>query len=276
MKIWDIIKEALQITRHSKSLWLFGFFLGLGSSGSGGSGQGGSPEPGGVPTDGSQWLLIAIPLVAIALAALIMRVLSEAALIEGVSRARRGDVLGVRAGFREGWAHWGTVFSINVAYVAASVASAILLALPGIVAAPTLGIFPATVILGVPALLIAIPWLVTLYIWKAFALRIAVLENRHTMDAIRKARLFLHGRLLHGLKLMVATFLGTLFVAFVGIVVIAPLALLVAGLTEIGAGPLPVILSLPVLVPAVAAIVAAIGTFQSSVWTIAYLTEVKV
>ena len=63
---------------------------------------------------------------------------------------------------------------------------------------------------GIPALVIAVPWLVTLYLVQAFAWRIAVLENRHAIDAIAKARLFLHGRLVHGLKLAVATFVGTL------------------------------------------------------------------
>ena len=43
-------------------------------------------------------------------------------------------------------------------------------------------------------------------------MRIAVLENRRALDAIGKARLFLHGRLVHGLKLMVAAFVGTLVI----------------------------------------------------------------
>ena len=46
--------------------------------------------------------------------------------------------------------------------------------------------------------------------------RIAVLENRHALDAIGKARLFLHGRLMHGLKLIVATFVGTLGIVLLG------------------------------------------------------------
>jgi hypothetical protein len=74
---------------------------------------------------------------------------------------------------------------------------------------------------------------------------------------------------------MVATFLGTLIIAVAGIVVIAPLALLIAGLVEAGAGPLPVLLGLPVIIPAAAVVVAALGTFQSSVWTIGYLHEAK-
>jgi hypothetical protein len=36
------------------------------------------------------------------------------------------------------------------------------------------------------------------------------------LDAIGKSRLFLHGRLMHGLKLIVAMFLGTLVIVFLG------------------------------------------------------------
>jgi len=63
---------------------------------------------------------------------------------------------------------------------------------------------------SVASVLSFLPWLVTLYLVQAFASRIAVLENRHAFDAIRKSRLFLHGRLMHGLKLIVAMFVGTL------------------------------------------------------------------
>ena len=64
---------------------------------------------------------------------------------------------------------------------------------------------PLAVTLAIPATLIAVPWLVTLYMWQAFALpRCVVLENRHARDAIGKARFFLHGHLLEGLKLIVA------------------------------------------------------------------------
>jgi hypothetical protein len=40
------------------------------------------------------------------------------------------------------------------------------------------------ILLGLPALVIAVPWLVTLYLVQAFASRIAVLEDRHALDAI--------------------------------------------------------------------------------------------
>ncbi len=42
----------------------------------------------------------------------------------------------------------------------------------------------AAILYGIPAIIVAVPWLVTLYLVQAFAWRIAVLENRHAIDAI--------------------------------------------------------------------------------------------
>src|SRR6185295_13087368 len=105
--------------------------------------------------------------------------------------------------------------------VAAVIASLVMLVIPCVIAFRALGLFGA-LLFGVPALFVAVPWFVTLYLVQGFAAQIAVLEHR---DAIHKARLFLHGRLLHGLKLIVATFVGTLVIAVLGVVVIAPAAL---------------------------------------------------
>ncbi|RDJ93323.1 hypothetical protein B4Q13_22680 [Lacticaseibacillus rhamnosus] len=74
-------------------------------------------------------------------------------------------------------------------------------------------------------MLVGVPWLLTLYMWQAFAERIAVLENRRALDAMRKARLFLHGRLQLGLKLLVAGFIGVLFVSLLAGLVSIPFVL---------------------------------------------------
>ena len=270
MRILGIVGEGLRIARSHKSLWLFGFFLGVGLGGNGGGGQAGTAS-GATPGAGSALLLIAVPIIVLIVAAVIMRFLSEGALIEGVKRATHGERLAVKEGFREGWAHVGTVFRIKLVYFAASVVSAVLLALPCVVAA-RIGSFTAVVTFGIPAALVGVPWLVTLYIWHAFALRIAVLENRRVMDAIRKARLFFHGRIWHGLKLMIAALVGTLGVVLAGILLIAPFALLIAGLRQV-IGQAVVLLAIPVVLPAIAVLAGVIGTYQSSVWTIGYLKQ---
>lgn len=100
-----------------------------------------------------------------------------------------------------------------------------------------------------------------------------MLENRRAVDAIGKARLFLHGRLMHGLKLIVATFAGTLLLGLAGVVVIAPVVLLLVALVSV-LGLVPVIaLGALVLLPAIAVLIAMVGTLRSSIWTVGYLTE---
>jgi hypothetical protein len=125
------------------------------------------------------------------------------------------------------------------------------------------------------AVIVGMPWFVTLYIWQAFAERIAVFENRSALDAMRKARLFLHGRLSLGLRLFVATLLGILFVFAVGILVIAPVALLLFGLASLW-GALPSIaLGVLLALPTCFVLIAMVGIMSSSVWTIGYLTQVE-
>ena len=203
-----------------------------------------------------------------------MRFVSEGALIEGIVRARQGGTMTTREGFRAGWAHWGVLLRIALLYVAATLGSLALLAVPCVIVLQALGPLGG-VVFAIPALVIAAPWLVTLYLVQAFASRIAVLENRHALDAIGKARLFLHGRLMHGLKLIVASLVGTVVIVLLGLVAIAPVALLLAALIRVlRLGPVLVIGCL-VLLPALYVLAAMIGTFRSSIWTIGYVTEVE-
>ena len=218
MSIFAIIKEALRIARAHKSLWLFGFLVGLGGGpnwGGGGDQPATTPVPATPPEPGTV-LLVGLIVIAVLVAFVILKFLSTGALIEGVKRARRNGSMTVREGFREGWAHWGVLFRIALLYLLVNAISGTLL-----VGACTLVWLsfgsPAVFVAGGVAVLVGVPWLLTLYMWQAFAERIAVFENRQALDAIRKARLFLHGRLQLGLKLLVAGFLGVLFVGALGL-----------------------------------------------------------
>jgi hypothetical protein len=220
-------------------------------------------------------VVLGLLLLVLVVAGIVMHFISEGALIEGVRQLRWRKSLTVREGVREGWGHAGALFAIVVIYFAVSAGSVLLLAAPCLIAAQLIGWPAAVVVLGIPAALIAVPWLVTLYIWQAFAARIAVLENRRPLDAIGKARLFLHGRLLEGLKCVVAAFLGTLAIVALGLIVIVPVALLVGASFELGGIAFAAVLGALVLAPVAVVLVALIGTFQSSVWTIAYLSQVE-
>ena len=217
---------------------------------------------------------IAVVIILAVGAALVMRFVGEGALIEGVVRARQGGTMTTREGFRAGWAHLGVLVRIALLYVAAFIGSLALLAAPCVIALRALGPLGG-IVLGIPAVLIAVPWLVTLHLVQAFASRIAVLENRHALDAIGKARLFLHGRLMHGLTLIVATFVGTLLILFVGLAVVVPVALLLVALIPVLRIVPVVLLGCLVLLPAFYVLTAMAGTLRSSIWTIGYVTQVE-
>ena len=281
MTISEIVRQGLYYARTCKSLWLFGFFVGIASGGSsgGGGGDGSSVGAAGVSFSGSfgfsvtQIALVAVVLILAAIAAFVIRFVSEGALIEGIVRARQGDTMTTREGFRAGWAHWGVLVRIALLYFGATIGSVALLAAPCVIALQAFGPLGG-VALGIPALLVGVPWLVTLYLVQAFASRIAVLENRRALDAIGKARLFLHGRLMHGLKLIVAMFAGTLVIAFLGIATMLSVALLLVALIPVLQVFPVIVLGCLVLLPVIYVFAAVLGTFRSSIWTIGYVTQV--
>jgi hypothetical protein len=280
MNVFEMIKAGLRIAGTSRSLWLYGFFVGLASAANSSKG----PVPGApaaaVATHGftSAPGLLAILLLILFVAGAFMYFVSEGALIEGVRRTRTAAPPSVRQSWRDGVAHWSVLLRIAVIYFATGGGSLLVLAAPALLAFKLSGTALA-IGFAVPALLIAVPWFVTLYMWQAFASRIAVIENRHARDAISKARLFLHGRLLHGLKLIVASVLGRIIVGLAGAIVLAVLALVdiavlsIFGMTQ---AALPVIAVVATtLLPIGVILVAISGTTESSIWTIGYLTQAQ-
>jgi hypothetical protein len=274
MTITEIIKQGLHYAWTCKSLWLFGFFVGMASGGSSGGGNGGGSGADGLSFSPAQFAVIAIVAVLAVGALIVMQCVSEGALIEGVVRARRGGAMTTREGFRAGWAHWGVLVRIALLYVAAFLGSTALLAAPCLIALRAFGPLGA-VVFGIPALIVGVPWLVTLYLVQAFASRIAVLENRHALDAIGKARLFLHGRLMHGLKLLVAMFISTLAIVGLGLLAIVSVGLLLAALIPVLRVVPVIVLGCLVLLPAICVLIAMMGTLRSSIWTIGYVTQVE-
>jgi hypothetical protein len=283
MTIREIVGQAFYYARTCRSLWLFGFVVGIASGGSNGGGNSGGDSGAGGAAGFAALLSLfatevavaaAIGLLVLAIAGLVLRFLSEGALIEGVVTARRGGAMTTGEGFRAGWAHWGVLFRIGLLYVSALIGSAALLATPCLLAWWAFGPFGAA-LAALPAVVVAVPWLITISLVQAFAMRIAVLENRRALDAIAKARLFLHGRLLHGLKLMVASFVGSLGIMLLSVLIIGPVVLLLVALgTVLPVLPL-IIVGVLVVLPAMCVLTAMLGTYRSSVWTIGYVTQVE-
>jgi hypothetical protein len=276
MTIREIVEQGFYYARTCRSLWLFGFLVGMASGGSNGGGRSGGAGGGTGPLDLSltAFALIALAITLALVVATVLRFVGEGALIEGVVRARQGRSMTTGEGFRAGWAHWGVLLRIALIYFAASIGSVALLAVPCAIALRALGPLGG-ILLGVPALVIAVPLLVTLYLVQAFAWRIAVLENRTALDAIGKARLFLHGRIVHGLKLIVATLVGTLAIVLISVVAILPVALLLVALTTVLHVFPVIVLGALVLLPVIYVLIAVMGTFRSSIWTIGYVTQVE-
>ncbi|HEY7501047.1 MAG TPA: hypothetical protein VH740_21170 [Vicinamibacterales bacterium] len=276
MTISEIVKQGFYYARTCKSLWLFGFFVGMASGGSSGGGGGGrnGGGSGGLEFSAAQFAFLAIVIALCLLVLIVMRFVSEGALIEGIARVRKGGTMTTREGFRAGWAHWGVLVRIALIYVAATVGSLALLVAPCVLAWQTLGPLGG-IALAIPAVVIGVPWLVTLHLVQAFASRIAVLENRHALDAIAKARLFLHGRLMHGLALIAATFVGTLLMVFAAVVVVVPVALLLVALTSVLRIIPVIVLACVVLLPVFYVFTAMVGTLRSSIWTIGYVSQVE-
>jgi hypothetical protein len=286
MTITDIVREGLHHARTCRSLWLFGFIVGVASGGSNGGGGGGGNGGGAGAVAGVAAartletvpgtviaLIVASVLLAI-LVGVILRFVSEGALIEGIVRARRGDGVTTGQGFRAGWAHWGVLLRVALLYFAATMASVALLAGVCVLALRLWGGGGAALV-AIPAAIAGVPWLVTLHLVQAFASRIAVLENRHALDAIRAARLFLHGRIAHGLRLMVASLAGTLLLTVAAALVLVPIVLLLAASVVVLPMVAVLVIGALIVLPLAGVLTAMLGTFRSSVWTIGYVTQVE-
>jgi hypothetical protein len=272
-----IIKEALRIARAHKSLWLFGFLVGVGGGFNFGGGGGQPAEPPAVPPAPPELetvLVVALITIAVIIGLVILKFLSTGALIEGVRRARSNGSMTVGEGFREGWAHWGVLLRIALLYAAVAALTMVLLGGSCWLVWRAFG-EPAVFVAAGLAVIAGLPLLVTLTILQAFAERIAVFENRRALDAIRKARLFLHGRLLAGLKLLVAALLGVLFVGALSLVVILPVGGLIFASYSLWGVVGAVALGVLTLLPIMLVVIAIFGVVNSSIWTIGYLTQVE-
>jgi len=270
MDVIRVMKESARIAWERKAWWVFGLFVAGGGSGGAGSGSG---DGSGGGADGLPLWLVGVMVIAVtaAIGAILMNIVSEGALIEGVSR---GDMT-VRDGMRLGWSHFGVVLRLKLLVFGAVLLSIALLAAPGWLLA--LGLIPrlAALLLAIPAVLVGVPWLLTIYVTYAFALRIAVLENRHAVDATHKARLFLHGRILAGLKLIGAMAMGHVGVGLVGVLALLPVGGIAAAL-YFTAGLAPaLVVGGALALPIVLGLAGALGAYRSSVWTLGYIAEAR-
>ncbi|HEY3444917.1 MAG TPA: hypothetical protein VGK67_01085 [Myxococcales bacterium] len=276
MDILSIVKQAWKLLWTNKYLWVFGFFM----AGVGG-GAGGPPSKHGTGTGGGHealpiWLWPVLAVAALlAIAALVMHVVSEAALIEGIRERKDEQAFSLREGFRFGLRHFWRVLGVKalaalvVVLVGAAIVAPILVAVTG----------HAPLWIGIPVgvlfALVGVPALLTGYFLYEYALRIAVLDGAPATDAYRAAIAFLHGRIVNSIVLAVTSSLSSLVAGLAGLVAAVPAA--VVGLAVYAAaGLVPgIVAGAVVLVPLMIPIFGAQGTFRSAVWTLGFLSTRK-
>ncbi len=272
MQALDIAKSSLHTLWSNKYLWFFGFFVVGGSSGGSVSSHVGTNSN--MISSLSPELLVALLVGAtlLGIASLVMHVLSEGALIDGVRCGQAKKHLGIRQAMRIGVSHFWRLLAIKIGVSVVGFLSVALITAPWLMGRFEIlplwvgGLLTAT--LGVAG----IPWLLTIYFVYVYALRVAVMENLPAMAAARKAKLFLHGRIASSLRMMVLALVGELCGLAASVVALIPAALL-GGLVYLSTSH--VLAALIVVdvcgLPLLVAVLGAAGTFRSSIWTLNYL-----
>lgn len=273
MNVLTIARQSLTIAWRNRALWLFGFFIAASGGAGGGNpkastGTGGS---GNLPT----WLWPVLVVAALmGLAAFLMHVISEGALIAQVKRVNGGETPSVRDGFRSGLSHFGVVFRLKLLAVAAMLVVAGIVLMPvglGIASLVPLALGAA---LSALTLVVLLPAVLTGYLVLEVALRVAVLEQRDAWASVTEARRYLSGRLLETLQLLVMAVVGQAGSSLLAIAALLPgalLGLIVFAVTQALVPALVVggVVAIPLLIP----VIGFGGTLRSTVWTTGFLAS---
>jgi len=301
MNYGDLIRDAIQITRHNRYLWFFGFFAGLGSGGSGGGGGGGgdfdeqnSAEIASVAAFAAQRgpfdnVLLIVALVVVVFLILVvffaLYVISQGGLTESVAAIERGEARRFSSTWRAGISYFWRVLGQVLLFVgivlglllAVGIPFALLIAgafATDSTALRALVIFVA-VLVGIAVLIVIF---IPLAIVRLFARRELVVRGVGVLGSVGTGyRLFRRNL---GTSLLVwliqlglmlgagiALIIGLLVVGFVLFLPTILLAVAGSSTAAIIAGVVAGLLLLPLLVVAVAIL----GTFNHSYWTLAYL-----
>lgn len=269
LDVMQIVKQSLRTLWNRKSLWFFGLFV-AGAGGGAGSKPGGSVSH--ATSTPPSWLVpVLITAVVLAVGVLVLHVLSEAALIDGVRRANDGQPTGIGAGLRNAKPHFGRVVCLKALAGATFAAVMTAIAVPALLAISKVVPLPLGVGLSAMMALAGVPVLLTIYFVYVFALRIAVIEDVPALEAVRRARIFVHGRLSISVELLVAWYLGAVVCGAAAAVALVPAAV-VAGVCYLAAGEIAAIIGGgAIMIPVALASLGALGTYRSSVWTLGYL-----
>ena len=308
MNYGDLIKDAFRISWRNKYLWIFGFFAGGTSSGfnvptipsGGGGGDFDDLDPGGSEFSSSLaaqagqgvfenvGLLVALGIVVllIVLVFIALGLISQGALAESVAAVDRGEQRRFSSAWRAGLSSLWRVLGYYVLFILISIGFLLAIGIP--LALLVGGTFFATesvgarvsvaVLAGLAAIGLLILVFIPLAIIGQFALRELVVRRERVFSSIGGGyRLFRRnpGRSLLVWIIQVGVMLGAgialiVAVLLLGLVLFSPtIFLAVAGYTTaaIVAGAIAGLILVPLLLVASGAL----GTFNHSYWTLAYL-----
>jgi hypothetical protein len=266
----EVAKDAFKTIWSHKALWVFGLFVASGGGGAGSSSQrSGSGGSGAMPT----WVLLLVAAgILLGLLSLVMHVVSEAALIDGVRRSRADEPIRVKHGFRFGLSQFGRVLRVKLMLVLPVLLGIAALATPALLVALKWTPLWVGIAATVPLVLVSVPFFLTLYFSYLYALRIAVFEEKGARVSFAEARRYLSGRVLESVKLLVVSFFAQLLGGTAGLLFLLPAALVGGLVYWISGAILPAVIAGGLLAVPVAVVVAgALGAFGSAIWTVGYL-----
>lgn len=285
MPYLELVKEAFAIVRHHRYLWFYGLFAGgasfnfqfrfpLGSN-NGSSGGSNSADPGVLIAIAAVFLVLALVFIA-------LNTLSQGALADSVAGTRRGErgSFGAawRSGLRSFWRVLGLLLLTGLAVIALVLAVVIpvggLIALAVVTTHNTAVIVVTAIATALPALLGLILTFLVIGVTIQLSLRHLVLAQAPILESAKAGwRLFRHNLVQSGAMFLIqqaATFVGSLAIALVVLVLSLPaIILLVAGIKV--AGIVAAVLAALIVIPAGLTAFGALGAFNHSLWTLTYL-----
>jgi hypothetical protein len=297
MNYGELLSEAFRLTWHNRFLWFFGFFVGGGASfnvpSNFGGGQQGAPFG---PAPGPlRWIsenlalfiaLVIALVVVLALVFIVLAMISHGALAESIAALHRGEPRRFGLAWRAGTANLWRVLGLKVLFFLMALGLALLVLLPvGLGVAAVLALTDSTglrilfiALLGIAGFLALILVYVPFAIVNQFALRELVVDRRRVFDSIGSGfGLFRRniGRSLLVWLLQLGVMLGlgiaTLVVVIIlGAILLGPAIALFAADQATAAVVVGIVGGLLFLVP-LFVISGALGAFNHTYWTLAYL-----
>jgi hypothetical protein len=280
----ELIKEAFGIVRHHRYLWFYGVFAGGASvnfpsrfpagSSDGSSGGSTSVDPGVVIA------ILAVVLI-LALVFIALSVISQGALADSVAATRSGEhgSFGTawRFGLRSFWRVLGLLFLTGLAAIVVLLAVVIPVASVIILAVSTHNtavIVVTSIAAALPALLILIALFIFIGVTIQLSLRHLVLARARIFESVAAGwRLVRDNLLPSGAMLLIqyaANFVGSILISLVVLLLSLPaIILLIAGVKT--AGIVAAVLAGLIVIPAGLTAYGALGAFNHSLWTLAYL-----